>query len=62
MIDIKAVMEEARLAISKETSDKAKNALVKKLRELNNAENIVKNIKREIADLEASIIDGSFAG
>ena len=62
MIDIKAVKEEARAQIAKETGEKAKNALVKKLRDLENAKGIVRNIERESADLEASIADGSFTG
>ncbi len=62
LIDIKAVTEEARKQISDEIAKKAKDALVGKLRNLANAQQIVKNIERDIADLEASIADGSFAG
>lgn len=61
MIDIKKVKEEARLEIAKEKGEKAKIALVKKLRDLDAAERIVANLKREVQDLEASIADGSFA-
>jgi len=60
MFDINAVEKEAREAISKEQAEKAKAALVKKLRELDAASRIVSNIKREIEDLKASIADGSF--
>jgi hypothetical protein len=60
MIDIKKVKEDARAEIAKEQGEKAKSALVKKLRDLSNAQNIVRNIEREVADLEASIADGSF--
>lgn len=62
MIDIKAVKEEARKEIAEAQGKKAKEALKKKLTDLANAEQIVKNIKREIEDLEASFADGSFAG
>jgi hypothetical protein len=60
MIDINAVKSQARAEIAKENGEAAKAALVKKLRELDSAERIVANIKREIADLEQSIADGSF--
>lgn len=62
MLDIKAVQEEARKQVADETAAKAKSALVKKYRDLALAEQIVRNIKREVADLEASIADGSFYG
>ena len=61
MIDLKKVKEDARAEIAKEFGDKVKTALVKKMRDLANAQSIVKNIERDIADLEASIADGSFA-
>lgn len=60
MFDVKKVVAEARAEIAKEQGEKAKSALVKKLRDLSNAQNIVRNIEREITDLEASIADGSF--
>lgn len=60
MFDAKKVREEANKVIAEEKAEKAKIALVRKLRELDAAESIVSNIKREIADLEASISDGSF--
>lgn len=60
MFDIKAVKEEARKEIAEERGKKAKEALKLKLRNLENAKNIVRNIEREIADLEQSIEDGSF--
>ncbi len=62
LIDITAVKTEAQKEINKERTDKAKAALGKKLRELAAAEDAVANIKRSIADLEQSIVDGSFAG
>jgi hypothetical protein len=62
LINIEEVKAEARKEINEERTKKAKNALVKKLRELSTAEDIVANIKREITDLEQSIVDGSFVG
>jgi len=60
LFDAKKVREEANKVIAEEKADKAKIALVKKLRELDVAQSVVANIQREIADLEASISDGSF--
>ncbi len=62
LIDIEAVKKEARKEIADESAKKAKAALVNKLRCLDSAEKVVANIKREIADLEQSIADGSFPG
>ncbi|MDE2107360.1 MAG: hypothetical protein KGL39_59745 [Patescibacteria group bacterium] len=62
MFDIKKVEDEAKAEIAKEQAEKAKTALVKKLRDLENAKRIVANIQREIDDLKASIADGSFTG
>lgn len=62
MFDIKGVAAEARKEIAEEKAKKAKSALVNKLRQLDAAEGVVANIKREIADLEQSLADGSFAG
>lgn len=62
MFDIKKVEDEAKAEIAKEQAEKAKTALVKKLRDLENAKRIVANIQREIDDLKASIADGSFSG
>jgi len=60
MFDIKALKDEARKEVAEEESKKAKAALIGKLRQLAAAQKIVKNIEREIEDLEASIADGSF--
>ena len=59
-VNISEIEEAAREEIQKEITGKAKNAIVKKLRELESARNIVKNIEREIEDLRQSIVDGSF--
>ena len=52
MIDIKAVTEEARKQIAQEEGEKAKAALVRKLRDLATAKKVVANIEREIAEFE----------
>ena len=62
MIDIKKVREDARKEVADKDAAKAKTALVAKLRQLSAAKGIVKNIEREIEDLEQSIADGSFTG
>lgn len=62
MFDIKAVIETANKEIAEEKAKKATTALVKKLRELDTAKNIVRNIEREIEDLQQSIQNGSFTG
>lgn len=62
LINVEEVKAAARKEINDERAAKAKTALVKKLRELATAEDIVSNIKREVTDLEASISDGSFTG
>ena len=60
MFDIKKVKEEAAKEIADEQGKKAKDALKTKLRALEAARSVVRNIEREIEDLEASIADGSF--
>lgn len=62
LFDIKAVEDEAKAEIHKEIQGKATKALVKKLRDLESAKQIVRNIEREIDDLKASIAEGSFVG
>lgn len=62
MFDIKKVMDEAQAEIDKERIEKAKKALVTKLRQLSAAQQVVSNIEAEIEDLKASISDGSFVG
>lgn len=61
LIDIKAVKAAAQKELSEERTKRAADAIKKKLRDLDNARQIVRNIERDIADLEASIEDGSFA-
>jgi hypothetical protein len=59
---IKSIKQQALEEVAKERADKAKNAIVKKLRLLEDARSVVSNIEREIADLEVSIEEGSFVG
>lgn len=61
-IDIAAISKQAKDEINAERAKKATDALKRKYRDLENAKGIVRNIEREIADLEASIVDGSFSG
>lgn len=60
MIDINSIKKEAQATIAKEQAEKAKTALVAALRKRAAAAQVVRNIDAEIADLEASIADGSF--
>lgn len=62
MFDIKAVKAEALKQVAEERGAKARTALVAALRRKAAAEDVVRNVDREIADLEASIADGSFTG
>ena len=61
-INTKSVREQAEEELKAERSKSVKEALKIKLRELDRAKAVVANIERQIADLEASIDDGSFAG
>jgi uncharacterized membrane protein len=61
MIDIKAVKDQAVKEVTEEKQKKAVAALKGKMRQLEDARQIVRNIEREIEDLEASLADGSFA-
>jgi anti-sigma28 factor (negative regulator of flagellin synthesis) len=62
LINIKAIEAEALKEISQEKADKAKKALVAKLRQLEAARQVVRNMEHEVADLKESIADGSFVG
>ena len=52
-------IEKARSEVEAEDMSKAVNQLKAKLRELKDAETIVANIKREVADLEEAITQGN---
>ena len=61
-INPKTARKQAEEELKAERTKAAKEALKSKLRELDRAKAVVSNIERQIADLEASIDDGSFAG
>ena len=60
LYNITDIEKEALAEVTKEANEKAKKALVKKLKDLANAQQIVRNIEHDIEDLKASIADGSF--
>lgn len=55
-----SIREQAEREVAQESAEKAKEAIKRKLRELHAAKAVVANLEREVADLEASIADGSF--
>lgn len=54
-IDIKAIKKAAQEELNKERAERVTAALKKKLRDLDNAKQIVANIERDISDLLAEI-------
>lgn len=54
------VLAKARQEVQEEIMKKAVEALKRKLRDQAAAKSVLANIDREIADLEQSIVDGSF--
>ncbi len=57
--DPKAVIAKARREIAEENQEKAVKLLKNKLRELNGAEVVLANVKREIEELELKIQHGN---
>ena len=57
--DPKAAIAKARREIAEENQEKAVKLLKNKLRELNGAEIVVANVKREIEELELKIQHGN---
>lgn len=55
-----SVLAKARQEVQEEITKKAVEALKRKLRDQAAAKSVLANIDREIADLEQSIVDGSF--
>lgn len=53
MIDINEVEKQAKEEISKEKFDSVKNRLVDKLRELDKARQVVRNIEKEIETIKS---------
>ena len=62
MIDIKKVTEEAASELTEERTKKAKEALKHLYRKKAQAEQVVKNIDREIADYVAELGHGNIEG
>ena len=60
LFDISSIEQEAMAEINKERNEAAKKALVRLLRQREDAKQIVVNFDRQIEDLKASITDGSF--
>ncbi len=54
-VTAKGILSDAKAEIVKEKVEKAKRKLIAKLRELDSAKEVVKNIEREIEDLELEI-------
>jgi hypothetical protein len=59
MIDIKAVKEEARKAIAEENTKKARDALVRQLRVVETARQILRAEEMKLKDIETQIEDGT---
>ena len=59
LIDIKKVQEEAQAEIRKEREEKAKGQIKAKMKQVEQAEIIVMNLKRELDDLIATIGEGN---
>ena len=60
MIDVKDAIAKAKEELRDEQVRKAVAALKVKYKMLEDAKSVVANIQREVADLEASLGDGSF--
>jgi hypothetical protein len=60
VIDIKSIEEDARKEVREKTQSRAKKAVVTKLEQIQTAEQVLANLRREYDDLVASIADGSF--
>ena len=59
MIDIKAVKEEARKAIAEESMKRARDALVRQLRVVDSARQILRAEEIKLKDIETQIEDGT---
>jgi hypothetical protein len=61
LLDIKAVKAQAAEELAKEKAERAKKALIAKLRQRDTAQDVVRNIDREIVDLERASSLARFA-
>lgn len=59
LFDIKSVQSEAEKELREERTKKAKEKIKAKLKQIQDAEVIVANLKREYDDLIAAIADGN---
>lgn len=59
MIDIKAVKAEAQKEFAKERTEKAKAALIRQMRVVEQAEQALRAEKLKLADIEQQIADGT---
>ena len=59
LIDIKAVKAAAANDFAKERTEKAKNALIKQMRVVEQAEQVLRAEKLKLADIEQQISDGT---
>lgn len=59
MIDIKAVKAEAQKEFAKERTEKAKAALIRQMRVVEQAEQALRSEKIKLADIEQQIADGT---
>lgn len=53
--NVQSIFEEAKTEVLKEIRTNAKEKIKRKLKELNQAERVVANVKREIRELELEI-------
>jgi hypothetical protein len=59
LIDVKKVQEEAEAELREEAEKKAKTKIKSKIKEIQAAEVIVANLKRDLEDLYATIGEGN---
>lgn len=59
MIDIKAIKEQARKEMQQELADKAKIAIVRQLRVVETAKQILRAEEAKLADIEQQVGDGT---
>ena len=58
LLDIKKIKEQARLEVSREAEEKAKDLIKIKIKEIETAKKIVRNLERELEDLYSEITEG----
>lgn len=58
LLDIKKIKEEALKEVNKDAEEKAKSLIKNKLREVEQARKILRNLERELEDLYVDIAEG----